>query len=374
MKVGYYIFLGYGDYHPSSTKSQIWVNTWSIETWKRFIDHLLELGVNTLLIYLNGHFLPYQSKIYPELVDENHPNCKKEFLRELLGYTKLKGIEAIGVITTTGHAGKFSSLNGDACIEIATIDSSIESTLVSFPDHLKKKKLEMQSGAAQLGYGVLCHNKESSQKYAINIISELISIYGDYFDGVALHPPESAYPCVCSSCQIKFEKKNGLQLLRADKELAREFFITSYMEFQNESLFPLIKKLKQKCNQLTFTIPWFFESSFHTISSIISKETVIIEWDYNLDPRRIEGLAKRLENYRSYGNSVWFMPSAGFSFSKETSLVEQINAVLNQIGIAEEVGVDAVVHFLGPKTSEFIDETSVKACLSQKTKESCSFR
>lgn len=365
MRIGYYIFFGYGDYHPSSSNSKIWVNAWDVERWKQFIDELVELDVNTLMIYLNGHTLPYQSKKYPSLVDYKHPNCQKEFLTELLSYIKGKNIDLIGVITTTGHAGKFAELNPETVIEISNQDTAIEKTLISFPDHLKKDKLAKKEGAAQLGYGVLCHNKLSAQKYTEDIISEIISMYGDFFDGIALHPPESAYPCECSLCQERFSKEYGEGVTKVDVEKMRQFFITSYLAVQNERFFPLIRNQLSKCKLLLFTIPWLFESSFNLISPLINKDTVIIDWDYNLDSERIKTLRTRLDKYMSLGNEVWFMPTAGFSFNSDSSIDEQVSSVHEQIEIAENVGVKGVVHFLGPKTSDYIFETSVKSLLNR---------
>ena len=343
MKIGYYIFFGYGDYHPSSSKN------------------LIELDVNTLMIYLNGHKLPYKSKKYPEIIDANHPNCQEEFLKDLLIYLKKREIEVIAVITTTGHAGKFSDLNPESAIEIANPNSNVENTLISFPEHLKKGKLIKKEGAAQLGYGVLCHNRSSTQKYAENIIVELISIYGEYFDGIALHPPESAYPCSCLECKKLFLMKYDKGLPEFDE--AREFFITTYLSFQNTVLFPLIQKIKPDCKLYTFTIPWMFESSFKLISPLISKEIIIIDWDYNLDLNRISTLGKRLTEYISAGNKIWFMPTAGFSFNKDDSIEKQITLVHEQIEIAESNGVSGIIHFLGPKNSDYIVETSRKFLL-----------
>ncbi len=88
MNVGYYIFLGQGDYHPSRYKTKEWVSAWTIKDWKQFIDDIKSLGSNTAMLYLNGHTLPYRSQCYPQLADMYHPNCKQEFLRELLHYGK----------------------------------------------------------------------------------------------------------------------------------------------------------------------------------------------------------------------------------------------------------------------------------------------
>ena len=152
----------------------------------------------------------------------------------------------------------------------------MEDTLISFPEHLRKGKLSKKDGAAQIGYGVLCHNKESSRKYAVNVISELIYLYGNYFDAIALHPPEAAYPCNCQKCETLFYTQAKKSLKSIGFESSRQFFIKSYLEFQNEVLFPLIQRSLPGCQPITFTIPWLFERSFDVIAPLISKETVII--------------------------------------------------------------------------------------------------
>lgn len=141
MNVGYYIFLGQGDYHPSRYKTKEWVSAWTIKDWKQFIDDIKSLGSNTAMLYLNGHTLPYRGQCYPQLADMYHPNCKQEFLRELLHYGKERGLELIGVLTTTGHAGKFCQLNKELQITAPAMNLSIEDTLIPFPEPLRKGKL-----------------------------------------------------------------------------------------------------------------------------------------------------------------------------------------------------------------------------------------
>ena len=360
MKKGYYVFLGNGDYHPSLLKTKDWIPSWNLQEWKAFVDKLLSLPINTLMIYLNGHSLPYSSIYYPELMDLSHPNNQQEFLKELFVYIKSRGLQLIAVITTTGHAAKFSELYKTAQIEVSQEKILIENTLVSFPEHLRKDKLSKKEGAAQLGYGVLCHNKKEAKQYAINIISELIHLYGDYFDAIALHPPEFVYPCVCNACKIQFNASGNRSIDWGNLEKRRAFFIKSYFAFQRDLLFPQIKRYLPRCTHLTFTIPWIFEDFFTEIVPFISKETTLIEWDYNLNFDRIASLKLRLCNYMSFGHALWFMPTAGFSFSNKQSTEEQIAAVKHQLNIAKETGVQGIIHFLGPLESKFLVETRVR--------------
>lgn len=360
MNVGYYIFFGQGDYHPSGYKTKDWVSEWNLEDWKQFIHEIKNLGSNTLMLYLNGHTLPYRSQLYPQLVDVLHPNCQQEFLRELLHYSKELGLALIVVLTTTGHAGKFAELNKSSQIEPLTIDLSIQEILTPFPEHLRKEKLLKQDGAAQVGYGVLCHNKEISRKYSRELVIEVIRTLGDIIDGIALHPPELVFPCGCIECLEAFYITNKSDLNPNDISAHRDFFITSYLRFQRE-LHSLIAKELPQCPQLTFTIPWLYENSFDVLGPLIPKDVIIIEWDYNLNPARISSIRQRIEKYRSLGHTLWFMPTAGFSFDLKESIEEQLSALYYQLEVVEALGMDGIIHFLGPKKSAFITETSLQA-------------
>ena len=357
MKVGYYLFLGHGDYHPPDAMNKQWVASWDLDDWKRMIDQLVALKITTILLYLNGHRLPYKSQMYPDLVDSSHPNCQNEFLPELLEYIQKCHLETIAVLTTTGHAGVFGSLMPESVITLPKHDVDIEHTLCSFPLHMRRGKLEKKQGAAQLGHGVLCHNKSIAQQYAKKILQEVLTRYGRYFSGVALHPPESAYPCECATCNELFFQKYRAPIYQSDPRLVRSFFIETYLVFQNNQLFPIIDRLLPKTTKIMFTIPWLFESSWQRINHLIPPEVTLIEWDYNLEPDRVLSLRNRLLQYLVSNRKLWFMPSAGFSFDDQKNIPEQIEAVLNQVRTAIGAGASAVIYFLGARSSAWIHET-----------------
>ncbi|MDF1684508.1 MAG: hypothetical protein P1U36_07590 [Legionellaceae bacterium] len=360
MNQGYYIFLGAGDYHFPDNITKEWACTWSLEDWKSFIGKLVAYDVDTLMIYLNGHSLPYQSLEFPFLVDNNHPNVKKEFLSEVFEFIKGVGIKVIAVITTTGHSGHYADLYPASKIEGLGTASGKEGGLISFPEKMRLGKTSKKSGSAQLGYGVLCHNKESTRLFTESLIREILSMYGQFFYGVALHPPETISPCLCDKCSELFFNKRGCDLADATFEEQRKFFTLSYLNYQNSSLFPIVKSHLPSANTYTFTIPWLFENHFNEVILFIDRDTSIIEWDYNLSDERISSLTQRIEMYQSRGNSVWFMPSSGFSFNEDEDIPEQIRSVHLQIRLAMDACVDGVSYFLGPKLSCYFDETSMK--------------
>jgi hypothetical protein len=357
LQYGYYVFLGLGDYHQPKNLNKNWIATWMLEDWKIFFENLIQLKATTLMIYLNGHLLPYKSHYYPELTDSNHPNVKKEFFSEVLSLAQAYGLNTIMVLTTTGHSGKYLEKNPDLSIKTRFKKINLEELLSPFPDHIRKTKNLAQSGSAQVGLGTLCHNNLKTQEYAINLIKECLSIYPQ-INGVALHPPESIYPCFCKHCCELFKIQYKQNMLETSDDTAREFYLESYLIFQKMFLEKEIKKLLPCIQLYTFTVPWLFEKSFKKISNHISKDTIIIDWDYNLNASRISQLNKRLLDYQKYGHQVWFMPTAGFGFDENKETQHQINKVQEQIEIAIKSKVSGIVHFVGPTLKMELEKTN----------------
>lgn len=359
MKTGYYIFYGTGDYHKPKTLDINWAYSWDFEQWKAFIDRIIQLKADTIMLYLNGHNLPYASTQFKELID---PTLRdKDLLLKICKYVKHVGLKFVAVLTTTGHAGRYAEKYPDLQIQIAEDKPDIEKTLICFPEHLRKGKLQKKEGAAQLGFGVLCHHKQASQNYALTIAMEIIELYGSFFDAIALHPPESAYPCMCLKCFQIYKQETGLNLTEESFENRCSYFIKSYLKFQNNKLVPAIQKKLPHCKIMQFTIPWFFEQNFEALIPCIPKNITLIEWDYNLEEARVNSLSLRLKKYCGYGYTVIFMPSAGFSINPADNVENQIHMVHQQIQLAYETNCNGIIHFIGPRISEYLDNTSYLA-------------
>lgn len=230
LRYGYYVFLGIGDYHQPKILNENWISTWGLEEWRIFLENLVRLKANTLMIYLNGHSLPYKSRSFPELVEYSHPNVKNEFFSEVLSLAKSYGLNTIMVLSTTGHSARYLENNPGLSIQIRSHNINLDELLSPFPDHIRKTKNLVQSGNAQVGLGTLCHNNKNAQEYAVNLIKECLSIYPQV-NGVALHPPESIYPCFCEQCCKLFKTKHEKDMLDVNDEIAREFYLESYLDF-----------------------------------------------------------------------------------------------------------------------------------------------
>jgi len=346
IRYGYYVFLGNGDYHKPTSLDDSWTSTWKLAQWESFLQQMQSVNANTLMIYLNGHYLPYQSAAFPELVQKDHPNVQNEFFSQLLPIAKSHGINLIAVFTTTGHSGKYLENHTELGIKVRSNIVDLDKLLSPFPDNIRKKKNIAQNGNAQVGAGILCHNNPKSQEYAIKLIKEGISTYNQ-FDGIALHPPESIYSCFCNHCCQLFNAKYNKDFLTVSDDEARYFYLESYLDFQTI----LENEIKSRVEKqlYTFTVPWLFEPSFEKIAEKISKDTILIDWDYNLSLSRISQLKDRLTRYQKYGHRVWFMPTAGFGINQEKDMYEEFNNLQTQIKFAIDSNADGIIHFVGPR-------------------------
>jgi hypothetical protein len=154
-------------------------------------------------------------------------------------------------------------------------------------------------------------------------------------------------------------------MLETSDDTARKFYLESYLIFQKMFLEKEIKKLLPRIQLYTFTVPWLFEKSFKKIGNHISKDTIIIDWDYNLNASRVNQLSKRLIYYQRYGHRIWFMPTAGFGFDENKEAQHQINKVKEQIEIAINSKVSGITHFVGPTIRIELEKTNFYCSLSE---------
>ncbi len=363
-KIGYYIFLSHGDYHEPKDIDFTWTETWSINDWYTFIDKISSLGTNTLMIYITGHKLPFKSKKFPELCDTNHPNYINDFFSEIVSCANSHKIDVISVISTTGHAGKLATIRPNLAIQPRTDEIDLESLLTPFPKHIRLKKNIAKKGNAQVGFGTLCHNNPESKYYTINLINEICEKY-NMVNGIALHPPESIYPCFCNFCAEIFNKKTGNILKEASYFDAMKFYFNSYIEFQNKVLEPLISESLPRAKLYCFTVPWMYENFFDSFAYLINKNLTLIEWDYNLDSLRVETISERISKYTSDERKVLFMPTSGLGLNN-IDCNKSIEMIKKQVDNAIYAGTVGILYFVGPRLNiEIINKINLYPCKSE---------
>jgi hypothetical protein len=343
---GYYLFLGRGDWGTSRaqtldptfdgnvntrllgdwgphrkgtplSQAPEWSSAWSLDTWKHHIDFLVDtLGADTLALCMNGFELPYPSERFPEAVELDHANVKREFLPQALDHARRRGLKLIAMFCTTGHATGFA-LSHPEC---TTVGPNGE----RHPTNL-------------------CHHHPLGRGYAEGVAREMLTRYPG-FGGVSFHPPENAVPCRCEYCRAEFHRQTGKDYQRAsDKEIS-DFYWASCLGFQR-SLENLASSLIPGASVYAVTIPGRFEQDFSVVAREIPKTTMLLHWDYWSFRSKIPDVLNSLRLFRSQGHCVGFIPSSGWSLDRcgpdyGEQVVEQINAVRAE-------GVRDLLYFVG---------------------------
>src|SRR5690348_6526957 len=95
-QLGYYMFLGQGDYWEAAQP----LAQWNLARWLAFLRTMETRGLNTLWLLVNGFALAYPSRRYPDLLDPQACNARTGFLRALIDAAHERGIRVHLVHTT----------------------------------------------------------------------------------------------------------------------------------------------------------------------------------------------------------------------------------------------------------------------------------
>ena len=288
-------------------------------------------------------------------METGHPNVTGDFFQAVIDAAVARGMELVAVLSTTGHAGGFISRHPELAIRARPGGhSKARERLRGLP---AERAVREERGAAHAGSGVMCHHRPGARAYALKVMEECLTRYSG-FSGAVLHPPEFIDPCFCDQCTAVYRREKGGDLASASDEAAQRFFMETSLAYQTSVLEPRLAQLIPGARRFTFTIPWVFEDHFEELAGAIDPNTVIIDWDYDLSPQRLEGLQGRLKRYQGFGHQVWFMPTCGYGIAEGRSRSGQEAAVISQIGLCLDTGVRNIVYFLGPVWPRSIEGTS----------------
>jgi hypothetical protein len=341
MICGYYIFLGIGDFPPPKALTPDWTSTWDLDQWRIRLDRLAQLGCNALMVYLMGHRLPYPSRRFPDCVEREHPNVRAEFFQRVLEEAAGRQMRTIATLTTMGHCRAFATAHPELVIVGPDGRSPARGLQGTFDTH------------------ILCHHNPVARQYCAEVVEEVLTCYTG-FDGVILHPPEFAQPCYCPLCQKAYSHQSGGDLLEVPEDQAQAFFMSSYLQYQRQELWPLARRLSPGARPLMFSIPWVFQKHFEQVGQDIDPQTIIVDWEYDLGEGVCAQLGPRLRRYGGLGHEVWFMPTCGYAFNSKVDRQQQEQAVHRMIRAAGEAGVRDIVYFMGPRWWPSVEATSTR--------------
>ncbi|MCC6415732.1 MAG: hypothetical protein IT582_07480 [Opitutaceae bacterium] len=163
-EVGYYVFLGCGDYPKITGREAHPLGSWTLAQWHQLLEWMGCHGMNRLWVLLNGYTLAYPSRRYPALRDRHARNARDNILRALIDHGHAHGVQTHLMLTTDGHARDFCHAHPAA--------ARLDATGQPGPD-----------------FGLALEHPLTRQ-YIFDVLDEVLELYPNA-DGIAVHPTES---------------------------------------------------------------------------------------------------------------------------------------------------------------------------------------
>ena len=320
---GFYIFLGRGD-------TQIGTETlhMGFADWKKNIGFMAANNLNTLAIYLGGHYYAYPSKKHPELVEWDSVNALEDFLPELIDYAHELGVQVILAIGTTGSSGAY---------------------WLDHPEFRAKKE-----NGSDVGFGMLCPEREEVWGLVREVLEEVVELYPGA-DGILLHPQEFYHPCYCDHTRKVLGEQ--METFR-DLSMYYRYFSEKYIDFVNDCMEVIGDK------DLYSFIVWLMDHHAGMIRERLDDRVRLILWDYNKSVGKRDHVQRRIERWAGVDDDIIFMPPGTICFSPDSmpdyyEMEESIDDsyydirldfrgdLKSVLEIAESSGVKNICYFMG---------------------------
>ena len=314
-RVGYYVFIGTGDYKPEYGPE---TPSFTLQDWENLIDYLKSRGATTFIPLVTGHTLPYPSRAFPNYVETGANTVKNVDLQRIIDYAKKSRLEVILAFTTTGHCRSYAQDHPGQCIV-------------------------NEDGRPAPG---LCPNRPGSELYPLGVVDEVLKRYKNV-DGILIHPPEIKPVCFCPECQALYKQKTGQDYLKASPLDRQRFFVETYFKFANQLLAKAQKQVPLKV-KLMFNCDWMDDHV--DLMSSLPADLDIIYWDYNLGDDYLAGrLQENLRRYQKLNRTIWYMPSTEPRFWTPSDADPEwgCGQVVKQIKIAKNTKIENIGFFLG---------------------------
>ena len=314
-RVGYYVFIGSGDYVPELGPKTPY---FSLADWENLIDYLKSKGATTFIPLVTGHRLPYPSRAFPKYIETSARTARDVDLQRIIDYAKKRQLEVILAFTTTGHCSFYAQDHPEFCILNA-------------------------DGSPAKG---LCPNRKGSELYPLGIIEEVLKRYKN-FDGLLIHPPEISPVCYCPECRALYKQETGREYLEATARDRQRFFVETYLKFaarllaRVDELVPLKVKLMFNCNWMDDHVD---------LMSSLPDNLDIMYWDYDLRDDYLRGrFRENLQRYLKMNRTIWYMPSTEPRFWAPGNADPEwgCGQVVKQLTIAKEAKIKNIGFFVG---------------------------
>ncbi|OGD19629.1 MAG: hypothetical protein A2W03_02305 [Candidatus Aminicenantes bacterium RBG_16_63_16] len=314
-RIGYYVFIGTGDYKPEYGPE---TPSFTLADWENLIDYLKSRGATTFIPLVTGHKLPYPSRAFPKHVETEAQSVRDDSLQRIIDYAKKSRLEVILAFTTTGHCRSYAQDHPELCIV-------------------------NEDGSPAPG---LCPNRPGSEVYPLGVVEEVLKRYKN-LDGLLIHPPEIKPICFCPECRTLYKQKTGQDYAGASPLDRQRFFVETYLKFAAKLLAKAQKQASLNV-KLMFNCDWMDDHV--DLMSSLPADLDIIYWDYNLKDDYLAGrLQENLKRYQTMKRTIWYMPSSEPRFwtPSDADPIWGCGQAVKQIKIAGDNGIKNIGFFLG---------------------------
>ena len=314
--VGYYTFLGRGDYWDETHKLALW----RLEDWEDLVEWMSAHHMDTLWVLLNGYTLAYPSEKYRELRDPYSLNVKFNFLHQLIPYAHSRGVRIYLTMTTDDHAEGFGKLH---------------------PEALRMDR-DGHKGSAR----ALDLENPLTQEYIRDMFEEVLTLYPQA-DGIVIHPTEEDPDRFNEDTRALFLRETGNQLAEVTKDERYRWYNRHYADFVGQ-LYRLATAKNPNLEMVMFNC-WWQDDYVSIYKQMLPEKMKICVWYYGWGDREFRKWA--IWNWpAAFGSSrILYMP-AGVAFEYPQDPWQQMIRNLGTdrlISTAEALGIKSCVFFDG---------------------------
>jgi hypothetical protein len=315
--VGYYVFLGRGDFWDPTHQLALW----TLQNWKAFADWMSAHKADTLFVLLNGYTLAYPSDKYGPLRDKFSNNARYSFLHEFIDYAHTRGIRVYLTLTTDDHAEGFGDL---------------------YPETVRINKF----GYAGSRRALVLEDPKVRQ-YIVDMLQETLRLYGNA-DGFVFHPSEEDPDRFNAATQAAFRQETGKDLTRTEKSERYRWYNQKFAELMR-SLYETASAQNPSFEFIMFNT-WWQDDYVSVYRELLPAKFRVCVWYYDEQEEKTFRKWPIWAWVDSFGaGRILYMPT-GEAFLYPVEPEQQMERHIRTdrlISAAESLGVKSCVFFAG---------------------------
>lgn len=315
--VGYYVFLGRGDFWDPTHQLALW----TLQNWKAFADWMSAHKADTLFVLLNGYTLAYPSDKYESLRDRFSNNARYSFLHEFIDYAHTRGVRVYLTLTTDDHAQGFGDL---------------------YPETVRVNRFGYAGSRRALAL-----EDPRVRQYVVDMLRETLHLYSNA-DGFVFHPSEEDPDRFNAVTLAAFREETGKDLAQTNKAERYRWYNRKFAELMR-SLYETAGAQNPNFEFIMFNT-WWQDDYASVYRELLPVKFRICVWYYDEQEEKTFHKWPIWTWVDSFGaDRILYMPT-GEAFLYPVEAEQQMERHIRTdrlISAADSLGVKTCVFFAG---------------------------